>query len=604
MPVAQDREEIGIMPDEAKPPAARWPDVTAWGLFGLVVLCFLVLKSFSFHWQTGDENVYFYMAWATADHGALPYGDYFFAHPPLHLLPGIILFALFGFGPVTARLIPVGATITGAVFLFLLARKHMGRVAAVAAVFLYLTAFSLLRASTHWTGINLSVMWVIIGLWSFYKERPLSSGVFMALGVCTGAYVLPGAIMAGLLALLRSRRDGLRYLVGFASVWGFVNLVCLIIGGSQFIDGVYRYHVAKPDAPGAAWKMSVRVFTDNFALFLGVLFGPLLAWLDKFLSREDKQEEEPVKKKKKKKREEEPPSGFMALWMWLRRVLLAEGDKSLARVGALWALGYIIFISMLARVFPFYFLLMFPAMALAGGYAVARVIRAVIDLAQQMKNRTKPWFKGAAVVGALLVVVLVAYMVRVPVQRGLLPRYVRKIDKPMQWSDAPLPGLVNGFLRWCCWDDVAGAYQEYSTTQEVLYHESRFFEKAGQLAEYVEANTDGDQTIFGDSSTAGIVALLSGRRLAADFADTNTMRFRSGITPVDETIEKIEADDLALVLVSAAYRRARGGKSVLRYGRFASVPEFRRWLEDNYEEAYRVRDRTKGIYILLKKKTD
>jgi hypothetical protein len=98
------------------------------------------------------------------------------------------------------------------------------------------------------------------------------------------------------------------------------------------------------------------------------------------------------------------------------------------------------------------------------------------------------------------------------------------------------------------------------------------------------------------------VALLSGRRLAADFADTNTMRFRSEITSVDETIKEIEADNLALVLVSAHYARQRGGKTALRYGRFASVREFHRWLRDDYEEAYRVRDRTKGIFILLKRK--
>ncbi len=584
----------------------KWADVVAWGLFGVVVLVFMVLKSYSLHWQTGDENVYFYMAWATADHGALPYGDYFFAHPPLHLIPGVILFAVFGFGPLTARIIPVGATVTGAVFLFLLARKQMGRVAAVAAVFLYLTAFSLVRASTHWTGINLSVMWVIIGLWAFYRERPLGSGVFMALGVCTGAYVLPGALMTGMLALLRSRREGLRYLLGFGAVWGFVNLVCLVIGGSQFIDGVYRYHVAKPSAPGAAWKMSVRVFTDNFALFLGAILGPLLAALDRFLRGEEQPEEQPdpKRKEKSKKRGEEPPSGFMGLWLWLRRVLLSEGERSLARVGALWALGYLIFIAMLARVFPFYFLLMFPAMALAGGYAAARVIRAVADLARAAGSRNRPWFQAVAVVGGLLAVVLLAYLVRVPLQRSLLPRYVRNVDKPMKWSDAPVPGFINTALKWCCWDDVAKKYVDYSTTQEVLYHESRFFEEAGNLAGYVQANTGGDQTIFGDSSTAGIVALLSGRRLAADFADTNTMRFRSGMTSVDDAIEKIEADNLALVLVSAGYRRARGGKSVMRYGRFASMPGFRRWLDEKYEEVYRVRDRTKGLFILLKRKVD
>ena len=48
------------MPEENNAPVFRWPDATAWGLFGLVVLFFLVLKSYSLHWQTGDENVYFY----------------------------------------------------------------------------------------------------------------------------------------------------------------------------------------------------------------------------------------------------------------------------------------------------------------------------------------------------------------------------------------------------------------------------------------------------------------------------------------------------------------------------------------------------------------
>ena len=94
-------------------------------------------------------------------------------------------------------------------------------------------AFSLIRASTHWTGINLSVMWVVIGLWAWQREKPATAGVMMALGVCTGSYVLPAAIMTGMLAILRSKRDGLRYLVGFTVSWAAVQLICLIIGGQS-----------------------------------------------------------------------------------------------------------------------------------------------------------------------------------------------------------------------------------------------------------------------------------------------------------------------------------------------------------------------------------
>ena len=69
--------------------------VLPWAGFPLVAIFFVVMKSFAFHWQVGDENVYFYMAWAAAEQGAWPYADFFFAHPPMHILPGIGL-ALIG----------------------------------------------------------------------------------------------------------------------------------------------------------------------------------------------------------------------------------------------------------------------------------------------------------------------------------------------------------------------------------------------------------------------------------------------------------------------------------------------------------------------------
>ena len=47
---------------------------------------FLGLKWACFHFSATDENVYFYQAAAWAK-GYLPYRDFFFAHPPLHLVP-------------------------------------------------------------------------------------------------------------------------------------------------------------------------------------------------------------------------------------------------------------------------------------------------------------------------------------------------------------------------------------------------------------------------------------------------------------------------------------------------------------------------------------
>jgi hypothetical protein len=563
--------------------------------FGLLAMFFLVLKSYSLHWEVGDENIYLYMAWATLDHGALPYRDYFFAHPPLHLLPGLPVFGLLGFSPVTARLIPVGASLVSAVFVFLIGHRRFGRLGALAAVFGLLTAFSLLRASSHWTGINLAVMWSTVGLYFLFTRRAGWAGAMFALGVCTGNYVLPGAVMAGLLALLDSRRAGLRFLGGFIIPWAGVQVAGLALGGGQYIDGVYRYHFLKPDKPGVARDMFFRVSTDNFLLHLGVLLAPLLAWWDRWLARGSRVGIDPIA-------EPDPAvDGLLArIWFGLRRALLQDGPRGLARIGALWTLGYLLFIATLPRVFPFYFLLMFPGMALATGFLAERVVRHGIGLAGRFRQRDESWWRSAGLIAGLLAFVVLAYLVRTPLQRGLLPNYVRSRPVPMVWSDSPLP--VNGLMRWCCWEETAEAYRGYGTVQEVLYHESRFFEAAEPLAEWVRRNTRPDQVLFGDSSVAGLVAVLSARRLAGDFADTNTLRFTSGVAAAGEVIAQIDRPDLAAVLVQGMPGRDRQGRTFWRYGKFASLPAFRSWLERSFQPVHQVRDRTKGVFLLLGRK--
>src|SRR6185295_7264364 len=57
-----------------------------------VFVLFLVLKLYALHPAAADENVYFYMSVRTAFDGLWPYRDYFFAHPPLHILIAAAVF--------------------------------------------------------------------------------------------------------------------------------------------------------------------------------------------------------------------------------------------------------------------------------------------------------------------------------------------------------------------------------------------------------------------------------------------------------------------------------------------------------------------------------
>ena len=66
-------------------PRARLVRAAPGAAFVVVALFYAALRTYQFHLADSDENIYFYMASRTAFGGLLPYRDYFFAHPPLHL---------------------------------------------------------------------------------------------------------------------------------------------------------------------------------------------------------------------------------------------------------------------------------------------------------------------------------------------------------------------------------------------------------------------------------------------------------------------------------------------------------------------------------------
>src|SRR3989338_9365317 len=56
-----------------------------WIPFLIVALVFIIIEAKGLtQVGPGDENVYFYMAKAMSE-GQMPYRDFFYAHPPLHI---------------------------------------------------------------------------------------------------------------------------------------------------------------------------------------------------------------------------------------------------------------------------------------------------------------------------------------------------------------------------------------------------------------------------------------------------------------------------------------------------------------------------------------
>jgi hypothetical protein len=242
----------------------------------LIAVFFLMFKTFGMWLQRGDEHIYFAMAQSVAA-GKIPYRDFFFAHPPIHLLVPALSFKLFGFSYALALSIAPLAGLAAGVAAWRLVRRFAPPWAAVLAMVLFLFGRTILQSSTHLTGVNIGLAFLLWGVERLAADRPRTAGVLLGLAVMTGLYFLPAALGSiALLALFRPRR-AVRASVLFALVvLGIVVLFDLVSRGG-FFEQVIRYHQAKGPAMGTNWPSfdstkGLELFS-NWPLVLGTMVG-------------------------------------------------------------------------------------------------------------------------------------------------------------------------------------------------------------------------------------------------------------------------------------------------------------------------------------------
>ena len=158
------------------------------------------------------------------------------------------------------------------------------------------------------------------------------------------------------------------------------------------------------------------------------------------------------------------------------------------------------------------------------------------------------------------------------------------------WEDAPLLGGLNGAVRALLWDEgVRVAGSSHLTITEFLWNQSRHFDSYADIVEEVRRLCPAGATMFGDSGSAPLVALGAGRRITADFADTNAQRFASGTTSVEEAIRQLEEQGGPRVVLAA-------GTSGL-FG----LPGFQAYLRDRYQPARDFSDGDGTRYTLYRR---
>lgn len=310
--------------------------------FLIVALIFFLIEARGlFNIAPGDENVYYYMAKSVAE-GQVPYKDFFYAHPPLHIIVLSLIIKVFGVNFAALKSATLLSLLTASFFLYLtsieLFKNHLNDnnalILSVLSVVLFLFSFEVLFKATFSMGINFSLMFVMISFYLILTKRYFVGGIFAGLAGLTRFYTLAPIIPIFLFVLLKKfqekgLRDFLHMLLGFLCTFGIAVAVLYLAFGQKFTEPVFSYHLLKPKLPNQRIIVYKNILTENWVLFVA------------FLS-----------------------SFFMK-------------NKKSFQIFFFTAIGYPLFLLSLNAPAEFYFSIGFPFMAIIGSYAAVDLARRI-----------------------------------------------------------------------------------------------------------------------------------------------------------------------------------------------------------------------------------
>jgi hypothetical protein len=520
-------------------------------LGAVVAFAFVFVKVEGWHWARADENVYFYAAKALGD-GVLPYRDYFYAHPPLRvLLPGIV-FAVSGFSVWTAHLLPTLATLVSALCVWRIAARvapGKGReLAGLVALGLFLGDQRILDGSTEMSGVNIATAFGCVGLWCAYAQRPVCAAASLAAAIGVGmvqVWMVPVVALTLWLATGTPRAELSRPTV----MTRFALVLCgslaallgagLALGGDRFLTQVFRFHSMKaPTHPGHV-SLGANPFDWPEAIVadLSLLFGTdelrslvennPLAWLGAVVG-----------------------SAVALAWLWWSRT--HAPDRFLLQLRSWLPLlvglvGSVVFVALLRERYEYYWVAMIPIPA----------ILAAVGLAGLGHFLTESHSRGRAAIAAVAVL-LVLMPTRGVARWGLAHPRSAEAGKPGEVkaldfrTSSPVPSL-DGAIASLLYKPYLVRGELEAPVHRHFWSKKKRFSIPQQVADAVVALTPPGRPITGSSTSASLVALLAGRRMALDEVDTNIKVFQTGLRDPVQFWREACAEGVAAVVSSGGY---------------------------------------------------
>ena len=391
--------------------------------------------------QPGDENVYYYMGKLVSE-GNVPYKDFFYAHPPLQLYIIAIALKLFEFNIIILKLIPLISVLVTALFVYLTAKNMFGSLKALFALSIYLFSYSIMFNSVFSFGIETATMFLMIGIYQhFARGRAFLGGLFFGIAGLTRLLALVPVMGIIAINLFRNKKDAYNAMLGFISVFAGINSLLILFLGSSYLFPVYKFHILK-SADVSRFSEYINVIKLNWILF-GLFFISIFTAI--FLSKERRLSE------------------FIVV-------------SSL----------YLAMLYFMSRIYNFYFITVFPLMAITSGYLIG-------NIAEAAKTRKYMW--------ALLIIIFGAFI----------------------WNLAADASFLHGI-----------AFTGFS--------------RGNDMKEFVLSQARPTTLLFGDGSVTPLIALMTGYKIAFNFVDTNPIVFTTGVVDLRKTLDSIRGSDIIFIL--------------------------------------------------------
>lgn len=313
-----------------------------WIFFLVIVLIFVLIQAKGLNNPfPGDENVYYYMA-KSITQGQFPYKDFFYAHPPLHIIILAIAIKIFGVNFLALKSVNLLALLIASFFLYKTSLElfknhfndHHAYLTSFLSLILFLFSFEIMFNATFSIGIAFALMFAMSSFYCIFTKRYFTGGLLGGLAGLTRFYaVVP--ILAILIFFFikklqeKQLKDFFSIFLGFFISIGMAIIVLTLIFGDNFINPVLKYHLLKLKLPN-----------QRFLVYKNVLYES---------------------------------------WPIISAFLLSFFIKNKERFQVFFFVIFVYLAFLLALNVPaeFYFSMMFPFMAIIGAYSLVELIRKI-----------------------------------------------------------------------------------------------------------------------------------------------------------------------------------------------------------------------------------